>query len=441
MPDVVKSKYANATQMEENIDNAAPIIGDNGNWWRWNVATHRYEDTGKQSFGKPANLEIVDIKKLSSEAEPYIEEVESSTPAYRKYILYVPQGVQGESGTIQIEDIVMLESGEEPFARNSGTPENAVYTLGIPRGLTGNAATIEIGEVNTGEPGTQVIIDNVGDENHAILNITIPRGDTGGTDSLALKDLSNVSNEDFKTKAESSGFGIGQATEEKAGIIKLATQSMAEAGTDDTAAMTAKQTSANFNKKWIEKLTDGTNVARGYMKNYATIPKSIFDNIKTPYPYCGEIGNYDTAPDTGSWIVIYIPNAAINGFTVQILFSIVTNKLPKYRLSNGVTWSAYYNFADGGNAAMLGGILPSAFWQNKTAGIQIGGDGGYNIKLDYQGRLVFSGGGNIPGFYTIRNIAMGSSSSPTASSQNTDIYIERAAGGDKVHTLVGGVWS
>ncbi len=38
--------------MEANIDNAAPYIGENGNWLRWNVAQRAYEDTGSPARGE-----------------------------------------------------------------------------------------------------------------------------------------------------------------------------------------------------------------------------------------------------------------------------------------------------------------------------------------------------------------------------------------------------
>ena len=38
--------------MEANIDNAAPYIGENGNWFRWNVAQRAYEDTGSPARGE-----------------------------------------------------------------------------------------------------------------------------------------------------------------------------------------------------------------------------------------------------------------------------------------------------------------------------------------------------------------------------------------------------
>ena len=46
------SKYRDAAEMEANIDNAAPYIGENGNWFRWNVAQRAYEDTGSPARGE-----------------------------------------------------------------------------------------------------------------------------------------------------------------------------------------------------------------------------------------------------------------------------------------------------------------------------------------------------------------------------------------------------
>lgn len=46
------SKYRDAAEMEANIDNATPYIGENGNWFRWNVAQRAYEDTGSPARGE-----------------------------------------------------------------------------------------------------------------------------------------------------------------------------------------------------------------------------------------------------------------------------------------------------------------------------------------------------------------------------------------------------
>lgn len=48
---IVQSKYRDAAQMEANIDNATPYVGENGNWWRWDVDAEAYVDTGTPARG------------------------------------------------------------------------------------------------------------------------------------------------------------------------------------------------------------------------------------------------------------------------------------------------------------------------------------------------------------------------------------------------------
>lgn len=48
---IIQSKYRDAAQMERNIDNATPCVGENGNWWRWDVDAEAYVDTGTPAQG------------------------------------------------------------------------------------------------------------------------------------------------------------------------------------------------------------------------------------------------------------------------------------------------------------------------------------------------------------------------------------------------------
>lgn len=44
-----KSAIANSktqTDLAKELNEHPPKMGDNGNWWRWNLQTHAYEDTG-----------------------------------------------------------------------------------------------------------------------------------------------------------------------------------------------------------------------------------------------------------------------------------------------------------------------------------------------------------------------------------------------------------
>ena len=48
-----------------------------------------------------------------------------------------------------------------------------------PQGLQGETPTLEIGTVTTGEPGTQATASITGTAPNYVLNLTIPQGPTG----------------------------------------------------------------------------------------------------------------------------------------------------------------------------------------------------------------------------------------------------------------------
>lgn len=79
-----------------------------------------------------------------------------------------------------------------------------------PEGLQGDSATVEVGTVTTGAPGTPVIVTNSGTENDAVLNFTIPEGQKGDGSSTdwggILGDIVDQTDlqEQFDTKYDAS---------------------------------------------------------------------------------------------------------------------------------------------------------------------------------------------------------------------------------------------
>lgn len=85
--------------------------------------------------------------------------------------------------------------------------------------------------------------------------------------NTAMKSLENVENTIFIEKIKESGYMPDEATEEKAGIVKLATQTMAQAGTDDTTAMTPEKTKLyfdNVNFSWSKITSEKPTTLNGY---------------------------------------------------------------------------------------------------------------------------------------------------------------------------------
>lgn len=114
--DMSQSEYQIVEELIEEVIGAsshAPIIGQNGNWWIWNVEAGDYVDSGVDA-----------------------------------------------SITVRIADITMLEPGATPYVTNTGTNTDPIFHLFIPRGNTGAAAgfgtpTATI-DGNTGTPSVQV---------------------------------------------------------------------------------------------------------------------------------------------------------------------------------------------------------------------------------------------------------------------------------------------
>lgn len=99
-----------------------------------------------------------------------------------------PQGIpgpKGDSATIQIGNVLTLESSQLAYVNNSGTDSNIVLNFGLPRGVSGidgkdgNAATIEIGDVTTVPATNSATVTNSGTSTNAVFNFAIPRGYRG----------------------------------------------------------------------------------------------------------------------------------------------------------------------------------------------------------------------------------------------------------------------
>lgn len=84
------SKYQDAAEMEANIDNAAPYVGENGSWFRWNAAAKAFEDTGVPARGPKGE------KGDTGARGPQGVQGETGPQGLRGET--GPQGLQGEQG-------------------------------------------------------------------------------------------------------------------------------------------------------------------------------------------------------------------------------------------------------------------------------------------------------------------------------------------------------
>lgn len=102
--DMSQSEYQIVEELIEEVIGAsshAPIIGQNGNWWIWNVEADDYVDSGVDA-----------------------------------------------SITVRIADITMLEPGATPYVTNTGTNTDPIFHLFIPRGAKGDAGDDGVGIAN-----------------------------------------------------------------------------------------------------------------------------------------------------------------------------------------------------------------------------------------------------------------------------------------------------
>ena len=116
-----------ATSADEakNISIKMPIIGDNGNWFTWNVESGEYTDTGKPS-----------------------------------------RGASGSSATISVGSTITGTPGTQASVTNSGTNMNVILDFTIPKGEKGDKGD----KGDTGEQGPQ-----------GKQGIQGPKGDKGDT--------------------------------------------------------------------------------------------------------------------------------------------------------------------------------------------------------------------------------------------------------------------
>ena len=132
---------ANADRAEVAVNHFPYIDPTTNNWFKWDVATGVFVDTGVDATGAAAGF---------------------GTPT-----ISVVQGAEGTQPQVAIT------------ATGPDTAKVFDFDFTLPKGDTGDtgaAAKVTIGTAETGAPGTDAQVTNSGDEHFAVLHFTIPQG-------------------------------------------------------------------------------------------------------------------------------------------------------------------------------------------------------------------------------------------------------------------------
>ena len=141
---------ANADRAEVAANHFPYIDPTTNNWFKWDVATEVFVDTGVGATGPAAGF---------------------GTPT-----ISVVQGAEGTQ-----PQVAVTVTGPD-------TAKVFDFDFTLPKGDTGTAAEITIGTTETGAPGTDAQVTNSGNEHFAVLHFTIPQGLTGaeGEDGISI---------------------------------------------------------------------------------------------------------------------------------------------------------------------------------------------------------------------------------------------------------------
>lgn len=144
---------ADADRAEVAVTHFPYIDPTTNNWFKWDVATGVFVDTGVNATGPAAGF---------------------GTPT-----VSVAQGAEGTQPQVAIT------------ATGPNTAKIFDFDFTLPKGDTGTAAEVTIGTTETGAPGTDAQVTNSGDEHFAVLHFTIPQGLTGakGEDGIGITSI------------------------------------------------------------------------------------------------------------------------------------------------------------------------------------------------------------------------------------------------------------
>ena len=243
------SKYQNVEEMEANIDNAAPYIGENGNWFRWNATAKEYQDTGKPARGAKGD-----------------------------------KGTKGDTGAtpnITVGTITTGEPGTPATVNITGTTPNLVMDMQIPRGADGTGA----GDM------TQAVYD----PNHRRQDIF----STFSNNNLMINsNFEKAVNQRAETSKKTAGFFIDRWFYTGGGSVTIANQGLIldSTGTDYVRVLQPFEAAIPSGKKVTISWSDGDNVyeATGAVSYDSTKPVYLAEASKpgvTQYVRCATENN------------------------------------------------------------------------------------------------------------------------------------------------------
>ena len=119
---------AESAAKAESWSKHPPYIGENGNWWVYDIITDRYVDSGVDAS---ITVAIADITMLAEGADPYVTNTGTDTDCV--FHLFLPRGQTGATGN-GIASIVLNPDYTLTITYTNGQS----YTSGSIRGATGN---------------------------------------------------------------------------------------------------------------------------------------------------------------------------------------------------------------------------------------------------------------------------------------------------------------
>ncbi len=183
--------------------------------------------------------------------------------------------------------------------------------------------------------------------------------------------------------------------------------------------------------------------------NSARTKEAIIKNLPTSIPASG--GNSDTvdnkhASDFVSIANVELTNKNFDDFKQLNQSSrIAFDENPTNAWPNAVGWAATVNYGSSSN--VFNQVAYSNYGDIINRGYT-GWDGYFDwhkiVRINMDTNIA-NANFKLPtantGVYYPRNIAIGTSSTIPTGAVQGDIYVERATGGDRIHSFIGGAWS
>ena len=175
---------ANSATRAESWSAHPPYIGDNGNWYVWDIPTAAYVDS----------------------------HIDASI-------------------TLQIADITMLDYDDDPYVTNSGTSTDAIFHLFLPQGKSAYASAVDGGYTDTEEQFYRDLAD---------LSVWATQAATSATNAAASATQAATSASDAATSAVNAATSALNAATSETNASTSATNAAASAANANTSELYAQ---------------------------------------------------------------------------------------------------------------------------------------------------------------------------------------------------------